>query len=1417
MENRSFYRLSLGVDLGGKFTGVFALGQQTIDSIEGAFIDAYTIVMPDSGDKLTYSMVNRTAVRHRLRGKKRFNMARRLALLIVEEELKKQGIVLEPREHKRMVEALFGLLKRRGYTRTESETDLTVVETVENEVFASHPVLQKYFNACSPIIEQYENLTGNLSALAGFYHDDSLPSVKEFKDYLKKEQADVDRELHGKAYQTILDDAKNICGLKALGHKHRAEYLEAIYRDIQKDSRLRGLVNLFGGIDRFHALIGNISNLQLRAQRWYFNAPEMLKGDRWVPVQLKNTLVRAFKYFHPETADLEKHRELIKELSDAKDIVEALCTINPLRTIPPYEDQNNRRPPEDLTLWLSPEKLDEKFGADWKKWARSLTGPQPELLDDLDEIILLTDRKSRIAVRSQSVRERDDYILTYVLQRVFDRSKMLDPYSLRLLARGGESNVAVASRENLASAIGSQHVEAFIECARLYYMDIENAHRGTWMPANSQVLQRSDIHPPMKKKILDILVGNVLGIGREKGQRFIDEIWRFKYQGNISIASTCARIERVRKEYGGEFRMNYRRAIEAGKEKSSLSKSYKELWLLKQTIDKVVTVIGAKLGLSDEACKYFANPYSLSQLYTLIETERNGFTSTTLAAHLENAWRMKQVEKDGRTCANCSRLPADSVRPFDGLVRRVLDREAWEIAKRVIKTIEQQADIRNGVVEIPIFVEDNSFNFTASVAELKKNTAALKKINKAIERREARLLSKEDRIKASARNICAYTGEPLKNGGEIDHILPRSRTSKMRGVVYNAEPNLIYVSQKGNQKKGDRHYDLSDLSPVYLKAVFGLDSVEAVESKIEDTVAAMKKAGRMGFFDLMTDIEQDCVRHALFLPLGSPARDVVMELLESQRRTRVNGTQSYFIRAAIKKIADGLHAWCRQTGNELRFVATTIPVQSELRNNLGSKRSEFLKIGIQSVASHAVDALCVLSAGLDEVLEVNRQQDTFDIRNVDLLTDLFPLEVDVLRPVRKNMSSKDDISAVPIFKEGIYREKFFPIFIRDKSIHIGYRNLSQDNAASFVTVTGKDAEAFVKAIKDCLNKPYAGLDVDAEYQINRPKAFELLTKVALTKCTLEEVTAAGVLEVLAYYSTRKSVKSKLLPANSKKLVKPEISEKDFSVSVNFALNKQCKVKGKVILPVAGEWHRLLENPLLNVHYGEEITESELDRILAEIWKRKENRTIEHARVRREFSLPLIDKPSGGFRIKRNSLCGETLYQVYAINTKYVGFSATDGIVDWKEPRVHSLLRHKRLIDLEGRYDDSAEIIPMDQFRKVHDGEVNIWMAPGSESRRYIRVEMSFENFKDWLSASMDGELSVQTGLELRHSVKLKKPKEFNAAVPSNIQALIGKPRSELFMQRVGQRVCYQYIVESSNTAMNEAFNQAIADETPDNS
>lgn len=705
------------------------------------------------------------------------------------------------------------------------------------------------------------------------------------------------------------------------------------------------------------------------------------------------------------------------------------------------------------------------------------------------------------------------YQLSYALQRAFDRSKALDPYALRALAAGNKSNKLTSARTALENCIGRQNVETFLDCARRYYREADDAKVGLWFDNADGLLERSDLHPPMKKKILPLLVANILQTDETTGQKFLDEIWRKQIKGRETVASRCARIETVRKSLGGGFNIAYNTAQYREVNKLPRNAQDKELLIIRDRVAETVDFIAANLGLSDEQKRKFANPFSLAQFYTLIETEVSGFSATTLAVHLENAWRMtiKDAVINGETvrAAQCSRLPAETARPFDGLVRRLVDRQAWEIAKRASTDIQSKVDFSNGIVDVSIFVEENKFEFSASVADLKnsqhakdtkKNKRTKNKMLSEALKLETHWLNKNERIKAASQGICPYTGQRLAEGGEIDHILPRSLIKDARGIVFNSEPNLIYVSSRGNQLKKDQRYSLSNLNTDYLKKIFKTSNIAAITAEIEDVVTKLQQTHRLKFFDLLNEHEQDCVRHALFLDDGSEARNAVLELLATQRRTRVNGTQICMIKNLANKIRGELQDWCRTTNNRLHFqaAATDVSTAKNLRVKLAQNHPDFKKPNIQPIASHSIDALCSFAVGS---AEAERNQNSFDYLDSKAVFALYPQSCEVIHLQAKPLEEKSHFDSVAIFKEGIYAEQFLPVFTLNGKIWIGYETLNaKGERCGAIEVSGTRPEELLTMLTPFFNKPVGDLSAHATYRIQKKPAYEFLAKAALQRC-----------------------------------------------------------------------------------------------------------------------------------------------------------------------------------------------------------------------------------------------------------------------------------------------------------------------------
>ena len=241
----------------------------------------------------------------------------------------------------------------------------------------------------------------------------------------------------------------------------------------------------------------------------------------------------------------------------------------------------------------------------------------------------------------------------------------------------------------------------------------------------------------------------------------------------------CQNIEQTRKAHGGEFNLLFKQAT-AGAEgvAEDIAKTVAAVGKLREFFSTIPE-------LDECTINRVANPYSLVQLYTLLEVDRGGFSSVSAAAHFENEWRMKTWKDE--TCSRCSRLPADAVRPFDGVLRRVLDRQTSELSRQIASDFFERISGESAQIDLAIVIEENKFAFSASLADLKKNRAAADKAKDALTRQEKRWLSKRERIKIAARGLCAYTGEALSDAGEFDHIIPRSQTTAAMGTAFNSE------------------------------------------------------------------------------------------------------------------------------------------------------------------------------------------------------------------------------------------------------------------------------------------------------------------------------------------------------------------------------------------------------------------------------------------------------------------------------------------------------------------------------------------------------------------------------------------------------------------------------------------------------
>lgn len=1414
----------IAIDLGGKNTGLYLTQYAESELPTHNHAIASTLVLPDDGKKMTWSQTARTATRHRIRSNKRRKLAKRLLKVVIEQGFR---YPLNSKEW----EALRGLLNRRGYNRLEVDIDLDALSQTSPTWFAEQ--FPAFFHDQTPLNTQWDDLTEDIHNIRDLYQHTLIGLNKKAQEQQVKatlstnDSGEIKRIC--KALTTITDSIASIITEIDSGAKHRRDYLRNIRDEISKDSRLQNIKNQLGE-EPLYRIIGHISNFQLRTLRWYFNNEAHKASDYYDATELHNTITRWLEGWHPSDQEREARKQLLAAFESNQNPLDVLIKQPPELTIPPYEDQNNRRPPKDQTLWLSPRMLVQRYGERWNLWAHALRSRQPEWAEQIDNIIKLYDRNHRRKKTTEAFYTPQNLKDSYFLQRILDRSKALDPYALRRLSLAYSKTQPLPQALNnaydrLQRDIGSQHTEDFLAFCQHYYQETEAARNGLWYtsPTTQNLLEKSDLNPPQKKRILHTLVGNILGIEltEEALAQFCENLWRSRIKGNRTLKGYCTVLEETRKEFGNLFneqlkRLNY--LIETGKKDAKkLTTNEKALWQANEYTHIAANAIQQYFGQTDTQKARFSNTYSMAQLYTLLETDRNGFSKISVAAHQETNWRMQTaLNNENEPVVRCSRLPADSVRPFDGVLKRILERQAFHIAQQKAAQVKH-AKITNGRLTIPVLIEENRFEFSLGLAELKKSPKTKRdKIQQQLTKQGSPWADKNERIKTASQNTCPYTGKPIGDKGEIDHIVPRAFSTNQYGTVFNSEANLIWCTRAGNRQKRDIAYTLTDLHQRYLMAIYGTSNCTDIEQQIHQTLNTLPKSFT---FDTLDTHQLRDLRHALFLRPENPVRETAERLLATQQKARVNGTQAWLVRRIIQLLEQQLSAWATQQNVAVQYAAARIDARevSLIRHQLGQTHPKLAKPqnSQQPVASHAIDAMCVLAAAanvpnlyqtlcLGEILS----EDT------DLLAGLLPNNITIDRIVRKPLYHKTDIASQALFKEGIYGEHFIPLWFYQGKVFAGFELSAnnQQNALELSPADKKDKQALSRFVS--LLHPYLKTNLPPEallqhntpccVKINKQTAFELLYKVAKQPAAPHELQTADWLEALYYTTVKANIKTRLSTADNKKYasVKEVLSDKKFTINV--ALNNGIKVKGKLTLPAKQDWAQLLAATDQHKHAGHDWDERHIDDVITTVFAAGSKRP--HHKVREKFSLPIIDGPSGGFRLRRRTPEGEYIWQLVAVEgSPSIGFSVSDkGEIDWKNTLLKAEFIHSpNLIPLNYRHQETppTHTLPFDLWLPVESGlsDAHISIAPGTKDRRYIKVTQSITEFNAWTGLNEN-----ESSIALNDEVKIDS-KHFQTM--HNIK-LLGKPRSNLFIENIGLTITYWYIVDSSNSDMNAAYQTA---------
>ena len=1413
----------VSIDLGSKHTGLFLC--ELNDSEKKPVVSESVGCLIEMTDLITFKMTERRQKRHQKRNIIRLKMAKRLLLVILKDVYNWDFNTMTYKEK----EWVFGLMNRRGFSRASEELDISSLKQVPFQIYqhfftnlfnieepiettirkreADEEWLKIIIDKFSSIEEVIGNKTTVISKEKWAAFETNYPDLCN-----KKDIEDIIKNMKEWAI-------KQIDALKT-GSKHRKKYFEEIKMEVERTPL--GSKWFQNGLskEQLWKLACHISNFQLRVLRRYFNG----NPDGWKPETLFKVLNRWVRSWHAKMPDEKMNQsDLVTFFKNHKakeeDILD-LFNMEPEKTIPPYEDMNNRRIPKCKSVILDPVVLDKRFG-NWQTITNKLSENEKCMSDEISVNVDEKEKKAR------------------VLMRFLDRVRKYDPYGFRDLCYNGNNETAQRKKagdetrlsqylDRLEMVLEPSEVGELIDLGKAYYRSIETARSGLWNKDDGNtILTVCNKKPKMKRNQQTELLRQIIRKKvSEKEVREFKQFWKDQKIGRATIFGIARKAyEFIKDEGTAGFQVllesRDKKAIELSMECSEAAKR-----------------IADHFSQNDGEWEKYKSPFSLSQLYSHLEKDISGFSSTCPHCMMDNNWRMDVVtvlddENKKASAVRSGRLSSDAVRPFDGFLARLVDRLAFEIAKKQIDLLTRLGVRDDEKVFIPIFIEENRFQFSADLKTLKKIP------KKGPEQIADPFLKKTERIMASSNGICAYTGKKIGQNGEIDHIIPRSKTRDVFGTIFNSEANLIYVSVDGNRDKGNKIYSLGELDKVYLKKQFGTGDITEITDMIKKGIENyIKDRSRQEFNRLAPEVQR-ALRHALFV---KEFRKDAMKSLQTAITSRVNGTQPYLAKKVYtilkKRFKNAEFSVSRVTPEEAGFMR--------------EKASRFIpslrKKEIQGAASHVLDAAFVLAASIgdNKILKnyLPNIGDKIDPDNKNHLKAFLPASVNIRSVERiKDYSKKTrtDYSGVSIFKDTIYGERFLPILIDKNQLYIGFK---RENS---LVVEGEYREKWFQVLKPFLLYKNNEIDqsksakdwsegLDREYirfSVNKNKAFRFFEEMKAAN----DMVATGRDVAIILFGIRYSVLKTDLIRSLYNEQKKEFNDKS-SILKDDNFYIKIDIKGidknvygkigecKVIAPFRQEWEKLLDHAEIKKVLGKKKADTGIDlpSVLKQIYLNNSHQPRNYrVKTRKVFSLPVIDGPSGGYRIHRiNPSNGESVYQLVCINkSKSKGFTVScQNIVDFDKPIQIPYLDGSNITALESDYQNMKNnICPNDQWVKIGipkslKNVLELHAQASTSNRSKYSVCMKYEVFNENILTLTDhGKAEEWYDVPTKIKIMENKRKEFEMVLNKGLsenEKLFMFPQVAITISEVsGDKIKFIYTPNARNKYMEEMFNKSF--------
>lgn len=882
--------LSINIDIGAANNGVF-IAITNENSI--VYKNAFNIYFDKN---LTFSKSDRTARRHARRSYDRDRFILRLLNEILPIDSLSQS----------QKEIIYGLFKNRGFNYHNIEFN----ESLDDDVVNFLNSLDGYIFGLSKNKDEFEQVLNEIVV------DHSNDEIKEILETQSQILNNIDKKNKeaikaSKNIQSLLQSIRNEIDKN---NKHRISYLKDIKGLIYKDCEfIIQKSDKFDNLDEFYNFVGNIANFQTRILRRYFNN-KYLDNINFDDTKLKKNIIRNINYMEYIT-DIQKSNKLnMLNSLKTKSALEYLKSIDPVITIPPYENRKNKNPQKCNTLILNIDKI-----------TPSLVNSAYKILNSDDFMHIRRDENGQLI----SINDIDENNIAKYLQRVLDVSKesLMDT---ALYPRTLDNNSKIFAD---TFRLNSDEIREFKEFARRYYNEVDSAKKGI---ITNDLLIPCGKNTPHKNRNKNELISALFGknITKDDVISLEEFMLKNKIKGNKSYKGFFENLNELKKSYQNSFYHNLNNDKISDKDIQTILELYPKV---AQNINNHNSVFEFKLPFDKSNLN--TNINYLSQLGDIIYDEKNrGFLKTCKCHTLENLIR------SGSQNAICTRLPSNSARLINGKIEMYLNRLAYEISTAL------KPEILQDISYISINVEMNKFSFENSASDLN-------------------LISKRQKAKEI---ICPYSGQKIDEiNCEYDHILPRSKS------LYNSRANLIPASSTANLQKGNQSYTLENLDQKYLDSIYEKIKVKNLDEfkNFIDTQMAKININKFTNFDNLSSLEQIALRHALFYK-NSNSFTKALEILKLDRiKTHSNGTQKRFVNLLIQKIKDRLNSSNQNLEFSVNFINAELV--SAIRNELSKEDKELQKAKIQDSHSHCIDASIVFYYANSKLINNSKGQREF--------------------------------------------------------------------------------------------------------------------------------------------------------------------------------------------------------------------------------------------------------------------------------------------------------------------------------------------------------------------------------------------------------------------------------------------------------